>query len=111
MESYEPDLVVFVDENDNNKEVTMEVLDYFFYEGDEYATLVEYDPDSKCRSCEDNSTCEGCAENNGEDEIVIMKVVPVGEDEEEFVPIDAKLAEKLIDLINSGAFDDEEDEE
>ena len=111
MESYEPDLVVFVDENDNNREVTMEVLDYFFYEGDEYATLVEYDPDSKCESCKDNSACASCPENNEADEIVIMKVVPVGEDEEEFVPIDAKLAEKLIDLINSGAFDDEEDEE
>ena len=105
----ELDLVVFKDENDN--EVTMEVLDYFFYEGDEYAILVDYDPDSKCHNCEDTTACETCEAGDETEEIVIMKVVPVGDDEEEFVPVDKELGDKLIELINSGAFDDADDEE
>ena len=42
-----------------------------------------------------------------------MKVVPVGEDEEEFIPVDEELGEKLIELLQDGAFDDDdyEDEE
>ena len=35
----EQDLVVF--EDDNGNEITMEVLDYLFYEGQEYALLAE----------------------------------------------------------------------
>ena len=35
----ERDLVVF--EDDAGNELTMEVLDYFFYEGNEYALLTE----------------------------------------------------------------------
>lgn len=108
-ENNELDLVVFKDENDN--EITMEVLDYFFYEGEEFAELIEYNPDSACNGC-DKEACEGCA--NGEEgpvEVTIMKIVPVGDDEEEFVPVDEKLGQKLIDLLNSGAFDDIDDEE
>ena len=42
-----------------------------------------------------------------------MEVVPVGEDQEEFVPIDEALAEKLIKIVETSDFDDEvlEDEE
>ena len=104
----ELDLVVFQDEDNN--EITMEVLDYFFYEGEQYATLVEYDPDSACNNC-DKSECEGCEEDEGPLEVTVMKIVPVGEDEEEFVPVDEKLGQKLIELLNSGAFDDIDDEE
>ena len=107
-ENTELDLVVFKDDNDN--EVTMEVLDYFFYEGEEYATLVEYDPDSACNSC-DKTACEGCEEDEGPLDVTIMKIVPVGDDEEEFVPVDEALGQKLIDLLNSGACDDADDEE
>ena len=101
----EPDLVVFQDENDN--EITMEVLNYFFYEGEEYAELTEYVED-KCEGCNAES-CDNC----GPIEITIMKVVPVGDDEEEFIPVEEELARKLVDLLESGAFDDDdaEDEE
>lgn len=44
-------------------------------------------------------------------DVTIMKIVPVGEDEEEFEPIDDDLALKLVDMLNNGAFDDDEDEE
>ena len=51
----EQDLVVF--EDDNGNEITMEVLDYFFYEGNEYALLTE--ASEACEGCEDGE-CEGC---------------------------------------------------
>ena len=36
----ELDLVVF--EDDQGNQITMEVIDYFFYEGNEYAMLTDY---------------------------------------------------------------------
>ena len=108
MDNQELDLVTFKDENDN--EIIMQVLDYFFYEGEEYATLIEYDPDSKCSGCEDLS-CDTCEMGNDPVDVTIMKIVPVGEDEEEFEPIDDKLALKLVEMLNSGAFDGDDEEE
>jgi len=100
----EKDLVVF--EDDKGNEITMEVIDYFFYEGQEYAMLTDYDENAPaCESCE-GGDCSGCAQ-----EVVIMKVVPVGEDEEEFIPVDEELGEKLIQLIEDGAFDDDDYDE
>ena len=96
----ERDLVVF--EDDAGNEITMEVLDYFFYEGNEYALLTE--ASEACECCEDVE-CEGC-ESLGE--TYVMQIVPVGEDEEEFVPVDDELADKLKELIESGLYDDGE---
>ncbi len=95
----ERDLVVF--EDDAGNELTMEVLDYLSYEGKEYALLTEYVED---------------ADEEDEDEpmeVFIMEVVPVGEDQEEFVPVDEDLAQVLIQIFESDDFDDEifEDEE
>ena len=100
----ELDLVVF--EDDQGNQITMEVIDYFFYEGQEYAMLTDYQEDSECDACEEDD-CEGCPEQ----EIVIMRVEPVGDDEEEFVPVDEELASRLIEMIESGAFDDDFEEE
>lgn len=105
MEDNELDLVVF--EDDKGNQITMEVIDYFFYEGDEYAMLTDYKEENDCDSCE-SKDCAGCT---AQEEVVIMKVVPVGEDEEEFLPVDEELATKLIEMIESGAFDDDEDED
>ena len=90
----ERDLVVFVD--DAGDEKTMEVLDYFFYEGNEYAVLTEYDEDEEaCECCEDE--CECC--EHDEQDAFIMKVVPVEDDQEEFVPVeDELLLDKLIEF-------------
>lgn len=106
--NFEPDLVVF--EDDNGNKITMEVLDYFFYEGEEFATLVEYDPDDACASCE-NESCTGCENGSDPVDVTIMKIVPVGDDEEEFVPIDEALGKKLVEMLNSGAFEEIDDEE
>ncbi|MBQ3223778.1 MAG: DUF1292 domain-containing protein [Clostridia bacterium] len=114
MMNEELDLVTLVDEEGN--EVVMEVLDYFFYEGKEYAVMTEY-VEGGC-DC-DAESCEGCPEQK---DAIIMKVQPVGDDEEEFVPIeDDELMDKLIDFVNNdlyagddaeyGEYDEEEDEE
>lgn len=108
MENQDLDLIVF--EDDNGNQITMEVLEYFFYEGKEYATLVEYKEDSKCSGC-DGTACESCSEEEGPVDVTVMQVVPVGDDEEEFVPVDEALGNKLIELLNNGAFDDDSEDE
>lgn len=104
MENNEQDLVVF--EDDNGNEITMEVLDYLFYEGKEYALLAELS-DSDCGDCQSDD----CAQCEKRREAFVMEVVPVGDDMEEFVPIDEALAEKLINIIENSDFDEEEFED
>ena len=99
----ERDLVVF--EDDAGNQITMEVLDYLFYEGRQYALLSELS--ETCDACE-TETCEGCETPR---EAYVMEVVEVGDDMEEFVPVDEELAEKLIDIMENSDFDVEEFEE
>lgn len=103
----ELDLVVF--EDDNGNELTMEVIDYLFYEGKEYALLVEYEENEECNDCE-RDCCDGCASQK---DAVIMEVRPMDGDEEmeEFVAVDDKLAEKLIDIFQNSDFDEEDVDE
>lgn len=98
----ERDLVVF--EDDEGNELTMEVLDYFFYEGKEYAVLANID-DMGCDGCEENS----CASCDNQRDAFVMEVVPVGEDEEEFIPVDEALADRLIELVENGLYDTEDE--
>jgi tryptophanyl-tRNA synthetase len=94
----EKDLVVF--EDDAGNELTMEVLDYLCYEGKEYALLTEYVED------------DDDEDEEGEIEVTIMEVVPVGDDQEEFLPIDDALAEKILAIFESDEFEEVyEDEE
>ena len=99
------DTVVFVDDDGNEK--TMEVLDYFFYEGTEYAVLTEY-----CE-CEDEHDHEDCDCGHSHDiDVFIMKVVPVEDDQEEFLPVDDEaLMNKLIDFVQNELYDEDEDDE
>lgn len=98
----ERDLVVF--EDDAGNELTMEVLDYLAYEGKEYALLTEYEEEEDEEIDEDEPV-----------EVFIMEVRPVGDDQEEFVPVDEELAETLIQIFEAADFDevydDEEEEE
>ena len=96
----ERDLVVFTDDEGNEK--TMEVLDYFFYEGQEYAVLTEAD---ECESCDEACEC------GDEADAYIMKVVPAGEDEEEFLPVEDELMDRLIEFVQNELYADDEDEE
>ena len=96
----ERDLVVF--EDDAGNELTMEVLDYLCYEGKEYAMLTEYVEDAP-------------EDEDDEIEVMIMEVKPVGDDQEEFVPIDDDLADRIMAIFESNELDeiyeDDEDEE
>ena len=102
-EQQELDMITFVSED--GEEITMEVIDYFFYEGEQYAILTEYE------ECDhDHENCEHDHDHNVD--AFIMKVVEVGEDEEEFVPVeDEALMEKLIAFVESDVEDDEDEEE
>lgn len=98
------DLVVFIGEDGNEK--TMEVLDYFFYEGQEYAVLTEYD-----ESEEEHVHTEECDHAHDVDAF-IMKVVPVEDDQEEFLAIeDEALMDKLIEFVQNELYDGEEEDE
>lgn len=101
------DLVELQDDQGNT--MTMEVLDYFFYEGKEYAIMTDYDENSACNGC-DQGSCEGCEDQK--QDVIIMEVRPVGDEEEEFVPVeDDELYDKLSDFVNNGMYLEDDDEE
>ena len=112
----EQDLVVFTDDEGN--ELTLEVLDYFFYNGDEYAVLTDVEEeDEACGECEDEACDCGCGCDCGdecghgpEQSLYIMKVVPVEDDQEEFVPVEDELLDKLIEVVQT-RFEEMEDED
>lgn len=97
----ERDIVVFVDEDEN--EIEMEVLDYFYYNGKEFAVLTEV-MEQQCECPEgEECTCEPA-------EIMFAEVKEVegSEDEVEFLPVeDEELADKLFEIINSEMEDEE----
>ena len=93
------DLIVF--ETEDGEEVTFVIEDYFFYNGDEYAILTEYDTEKEEVLDEGSIVCKI---ETSEDEN--------GEETEEFVPVeDDELAEKLIEIANAQLAVDEEEEE
>ncbi len=75
----ERDIVVFSDEDGN--EIEMEVLDYFDYEGQEYAMLIDAAPENE-------------EEQQDTLDVYLMKVV-VSDDMEEFLPADEEKMEEL----------------
>ena len=107
------DLIEGVDE-DGNK-ILLEVVRYFFYNGEEYVVLGE------AHEGECDCGCEDCDHDHEEEEeeavnLYIMKVVEKeedGEEIEEFLPVeDEDLLEKLIEVVQADfeadeAFDDE----
>lgn len=111
----EQDLVVFTDDAGN--ELTLEVLDYFFYNGQEYAVLADYDEECEDEECACHHHCEeeGCNQcedqcEHPEQSLYIMKVIPVEDDQEEFVPVEDELMDQLIEVVQT-RFEELEDEE
>ena len=94
----EKDLLMFTDEDGH--EVPMEVLDYFEYDGDEYALLTIVDDENI--ECDD----EECDCDNRE--IYIMKVVNDG-DTEEFLPVEEDKINEIIDALQEEDLEDLED--
>ena len=102
------DLIEGVDEDGNT--ILLEVIRYFFYNGEEYVILGEAQTTDQDH---DHSECghEDCAEEVTV-ELYVMKVVPSEEDDdmEEFVPVeDEDLLEQLI-RVAEATFDEDEPE-
>lgn len=94
----ERDLITFADDEGN--EFSLEVIDYFDYEEQEYAVLV--DPEDSC-DCEDDASCEH------ELGLYIMKIVVDGEFEE-FLPADEDKMDALAAIVEErlAAWDEED---
>lgn len=90
MEMEERDFVTFTDDEGN--EFELDVVDYFEYEGDEYAVLMDLSEE-----CEDEE-CEECGEHTHD--VYIMKIVTEG-DEENFVPADEDKFEALSAIVEA----------
>ena len=95
----EEDLIVFEDEDGN--EYSYSVVDYLFYNGEEYALLTE--------------AAEGEPED-GRQECIVCRVVAEteedGEETESFELVeDESLGEKLVEIFNTRLAEDEEEEE
>ena len=107
------DFIEGVDE-DGNK-VLLQVVRYFFYNGEEYVVLGDAQEDDGC-GCHCGECEHSCDENENDDEeepvnLYIMKVVQAADDEEteEFVPVeDEDLLEKLIEVVQTD-FEKEEE--
>ena len=104
-EMEERDVVEFTDDAGNT--LLLEVMDYFFYNGEEFAAL--------CDAKEDPAD-----DDPDDDPVYIMKINTFtdenGEEMEEFVPPDEELMEKLIKVVRTrfaeedGEGDDEDQE-
>ncbi len=98
----EKDLVLFADED--GTEYTMEIIDYFEYDNEEFAMLVEVDHEDECCTCE----CD-CDERD----IYIMQVV-TDEEGELFLPVDDDKLDEIVDALEQfyeeyNDFEDEND--
>ena len=98
-EMQERDVVEFTDDEGNT--LLLEVMDYFFYNGEEFAAL--------CNAMEDVSD-----DDPDDDPVYIMKVNSFtdenGEEMEEFVPPQEELMEKLIQVVRTRFVEDEDEE-
>ena len=98
MNGMERDIIDFEDEDGNV--IPFEVVDYMFYNGEEYALLTEVTETEE-------------TDDNGQECIVCRIVTEQEEDSEEnetFVPLeDEELAQKLVDVFNTKMSDEEEE--
>jgi len=96
----ERDVVEFVDDEGNT--LLLEVMDYFFYNGEEFAALC----DAKEEPADDDPD---------DDPIYIMKINTFvdenGEEMEEFVSPDEALMEKLISVVRTRFSEEDAEEE
>lgn len=112
-DAYEADVIEMIDEDGHSTQ--FEIIDYFFYNGEEFAILTEYD----ASKAEQVAQCAPDDETDEQEEVscYIMKVVAstddAGEEIEEFVPVeDQALEAKLIEIASTrlNADDDLDDE-
>ncbi len=100
----EPEIFVFTDAEGND--VTVQVLNYFYYNGREYAVMT--DGQAAC-ACSPDQPCD-CDDV----EVFFMEVVPIEGDDEnvEFAAVeDDALADKLFEIISTDYSEDNAEEE
>ena len=100
MNGMEEDIIEFEDEDGNV--IPFEVIDYVFYNGEEYALLVEMTDESE--------------PEDGKQECIVCSVAAEteedGEETESFVPVeDEALAQKLVDIFNTKMADEGKEDE
>lgn len=99
LNSMEEDIIDFEDEDGNV--IPFAVIDYVFYNGEEYALLTEVTDEQED---EENQECIVCR--------VEPETEEDGEETESFVPVeDETLAQKLVDIFNTKMADEEKEEE
>ena len=81
--------------------IPFEVIDYLFYNGEEYALLVEVTEEDEETDRQECIVCQVVAETEED-----------GEETESFVPVeDETLAQKLVDIFNTKMAEEEEEDE
>lgn len=124
MNEEEFDVVEFTDEDGN--QLLLEVVDSFFYNGDEFAVLTEWEAGDDEHECdcgcaehkhgEDHVHVEGHVDeaNDEEENLYIMKINTFvndeGEEMEEFIPVEDSMMETLIEIVQTRFFDDDDEE-
>ncbi len=99
LNNMEEDIIDFEDEDGNV--IPFAVIDYVFYNGDEYALLTEVTEEE---DEDENQECIVCR--------VVAETEENGEESESFVPVeDETLAQKLVDIFNTKMADEEKEDE
>ncbi len=95
MDNNEREIFDVTDDEGNTSMV--EVLDYFFFNGEEYAVMADYTEDEPAE--------------DEDQEIFFMQVTPLEGDEVEFNPVDDDLSQELFDAYTTADEDDDTPEE
>lgn len=118
-------IVTFEDDEGNTFE--LEIMDYFNYNGNDYVILADIAEDDACCNHDHDHEHEhkhehgekegcgcGCGNHHHETDVYVMQVVPVDEENEEFVPIPEDMEEEVLafaDKFLSGELDELTDED
>ncbi len=107
MNEEQDNIVTFEDEEGNSFD--LEILDYFNYNGNDYVVLTEPCDCENEEGCEHGEDCDcGCHDHEDMD-VYVMQVVPVDDENEEFVPIPDDMEEEVLafaDKYLSGELDE-----
>lgn len=98
MQDNERDILTLTDDDGN--EIELEVLRFFFYNGEEYAMVTELSDEQDEEESGCAGGCAGCA-GCGTTDVFFMKVEPVDEENEEFTFVDELLSEELMKVIDA----------
>lgn len=106
------EIVEFSDEDGNA--LLLEVLDCFFYNGEEYAVLADVEEEEACE-CGCGHEHEHGEDCEHEQSLYIMKIETStdenGEEIEEFIPVEESLMDALVEIVQTRFFEDDDEDE